>query len=108
MFQECILKGGAGLHTLEVRELKGRVGGLEAQEIVNIGGPIGQIIRRPVDFLGFLMILVGLLWFLIIPKWPIKASGHIPILFGTFLELQKMAPNLVHGPPSYYKNILKI
>ena len=31
---------------------------------------------------------------LIIPKWLITVPGHIPILFGSFLELQQNSPNL--------------
>ena len=34
------------------------------------------------------------LLFLIIPKFLIQASGHIPILFGTFLKLPKFRRNL--------------
>ena len=48
---------------------------------------------------------------LIIPKWLIKAPGHIPILFGSFLELSKMSPNLVpYNPylsPKCYKKYKK-
>ena len=38
------------------------------------------------------------LWALIIPKWLIKVPGHIPIVFGTFLELPKNRPNIDPGP----------
>ena len=31
---------------------------------------------------------------LITPKWPIKVPRHIPIFFGTVLELPKMCPNI--------------
>ena len=40
------------------------------------------------------LFLGGLLWFLIIPKWLIKAWGHIPICFWTFWELSKNRQNM--------------
>ena len=40
-------------------------------------------------FLSLFIVFVEVLWVLIIPKWLIKASGHIAILFGSFLELPK-------------------
>ena len=36
----------------------------------------------------------GFLGVQIIPKWLNKAPGHIPILFGSFLELPICSPNL--------------
>ena len=46
-------------------------------------------------FDGFWMVF----WGLIIPKWLIKAPGHIPLLFGSFLELPKCSPNLAPYTP---------
>ena len=36
---------------------------------------------------------------LIIPKWLINDPGHIPILFGSLLELPKCSPNLAPYTP---------
>ena len=38
---------------------------------------------------------------LIIPKWLILTSGHIAILFGSFLDFPKCSPNLVPSHPLF-------
>ena len=63
-------------------------------------------------FLDFLGLLVNVFWrffrFLIIPKWLILTLGHIPILFGSFLELPKirrsLAPYIPHLSTKNFKN----
>ena len=71
----------------------------------------GSIIQKNCAFfrlLNFRFCFLGVSWFLIIPKWLIKASGHIPIFFGTFLELQKINQIWTCPPLIYHRNTLKI
>ena len=56
-------------------------------------GPMGG--NRQKQFRCFLVFpfvycIFGFYGVLIIPKWLIEVPGHIPILFGIFLELPKM------------------
>ena len=56
----------------------------------------------------FSNIFLWALWVLIIPKWPFKVPVHIPILFGSFLELPQFHQIWILGPLIYYGNTLKI
>ena len=44
--------------------------------------------------IGFVSGFLSFSWFLIIPKWPIKAWGHIAILCVAFAKLSKNRPNM--------------
>ena len=54
------------------------------------------------DFVCFSCIFIifhGIFGALIIPKWLIKVPRHIPIFFGSFLELRKCSPDLDLATP---------
>ena len=61
------------------------------------------ILGDVLDFPCFLMVLQWFWGVLIIPKWLIHDSGHIPIFLGTFLELPKNRPNMDLWSLSYYR-----
>ena len=50
-------------------------------------------------------LVYGFLGVFIIPKWLINDFGHIPILFGSFLELPNKSPNLDLSTPLFIKNL---
>ena len=50
-------------------------------------------------FLDSSIIFYGIFGVLIIPKWLIEVPGHIPIFFGSFLELRQISPNLAPYTP---------
>ena len=54
------------------------------------------------DLLRFILFVFLFLLFKSIPKWLSKASGYIPMLYGTILELPKFRPNL--DPPILYSS----
>ena len=53
----------------------------------------------------FLNVFFGFLGSLIVPRWLIHDSWHIPIRFGTFLELPKTDNKGTIGPFIYHQNI---
>ena len=57
------------------------------------------------------MVFYCILGVLIIPKWPTKASRHIPTLVGSFWGLPKCSPNLAPYTPylsqKYFKKYTK-
>ena len=85
--------------TLSLEILGGLIGpntgSNSAQNTANILGVF-------LDFLGCLMYSLIFWGFLILPKWLINDSRHIPILFGSFMELPKCSPNL--APYTLYSN----
>ena len=62
--------------------------------------------KRLCMLFGFFKVLLFFLWVPIIPKWLIKAPGHIAILFWSLLKLPKKCPKWTLGPLIYYRNTL--
>ena len=60
-----------------------------------------------VDLSWFFKVILWYFVVLIMSTWPIKVPGHIPILFGSFLELPICSPNLAPYTPYLSQKQLK-
>ena len=76
-----------GAHPWDSSHTGSKTGSNRAQNTANK-------LRDLLFLLGLLIIFYGIFGVLNIPKWLIKVPGHIPILFGWFLDLPKCSPNL--------------